>query len=155
ALLAARIDQLDPAERGVLERGAVEGRTFHQRAVQALAPDEPQLLARLTALVRKELIRPDRPRIPGDEAFRFRHLLIRDAAYEGLPKATRAELHERFAIWLEEHGAGLVELDELLGYHLEQGYRYRSELGPLDDAARTTGMRAREHLAAAGRRALD
>ena len=84
---------------------------------------------RLAALVRKELIRPDRPQLPGEDAFRFRHLLIRDAAYDALPKATRAELHERFADWLEEHGADLVELDEILGYHLEQAYRYRRELG--------------------------
>ena len=59
---------------------------------------------RLAALVRKELIRPDEPQAPGEDAFRFRHLLIRDAAYDGLPKAKRAELHERFADWLEEHG---------------------------------------------------
>src|SRR5205085_6041250 len=80
ALLAARLDQLDPAERSVLECGAVEGRVFHVGAVQALAPEEPQLQARLTALVRKELVRPDRPQLPGEDALRFRHLLIRDAA---------------------------------------------------------------------------
>jgi class 3 adenylate cyclase/tetratricopeptide (TPR) repeat protein len=154
ALLAARLDQLDPAERGVLERGAVEGRIFHQGAVQALAPDEPHVPARLTALVRKELVRPDRTQIPGDDAFRFRHLLIRDAAYDGLPKAVRAELHERFAAWLEEHGADLVELDEIVGYHLEQAYRYRAELGPVDEAGRRIGDSAGRRLAAAGRRAL-
>ena len=67
----------------------------------ALAPEEPQVDGRLVALVRKELVRPEQPRAPGDDAYRFRHLLIRDAAYEALPKATRAELHERFAGWLE------------------------------------------------------
>ena len=62
---------------------------------------------------------------------------MRDAAYDALPKAERAELHERFADWLEEHGAELVELDELVGYHLEQAYRYRLELGQAGrDAAR-------------------
>ena len=97
ALLAARLDQLEAAERGVLERGAVEGELFHRGAVQALAPDEARGAARLTALVRKELIRPDRPLLPAEDGFRFCHLLIRDAAYDALPKATRAELHERFA----------------------------------------------------------
>ena len=98
ALLAARLDQLDPAERVVLERGSVEGQVFHRGAVQALSPDEAAAVARRsTALVRKELMRPDRPQLPGEDAFRFRHLLIRDAAYDALPKATRAELHERFA----------------------------------------------------------
>ncbi len=154
ALLAARIDQLDPAERGVLERGAIEGRTFHLGAVQALAPDETQLPARLTALVRKELVRPDRARIAGDDAFRFRHLLIRDAAYDSLPKATRAELHERFAAWLEEHGADLVELDEIVGYHLEQAYRYQEDLGPLGAQDVALGTRAGRRLADVGRRAL-
>ena len=120
ALLAARLDQLEPAERGVLERGAVEGLVFHRGAVAALAPEESRVDGRLITLVRKDLVRPEQPVIEDDEAFRFRHLLIRDTAYEALPKAVRADLHERFATWLEEHGAGLVELDELVGYHLER-----------------------------------
>jgi class 3 adenylate cyclase/tetratricopeptide (TPR) repeat protein len=151
ALLAARLDQLEPPERGVLERGAVEGEIFHRGAVQALAPDEPQVTPRLAALVRKQLIRPDAPQLPGEDGFRFRHLLIRDAAYDALPKATRAELHERFAHWLEEHGAALVELDELLGYHFEQAYRYRRELSVDDDG--TLAAAARQRLTAAGVRA--
>ena len=151
ALLAARLDQLETAERRVLERGAVEGEIFHRGAVQALAPEETQVTPRLAALVRKELIRPDTPQLAGEDGFRFRHLLIRDAAYDALPKATRAELHARFAAWLEEHGGDLVELDEILGYHLEQAYRYRSELGlPGDDELAEA---ARSRLTDAGRRA--
>jgi predicted ATPase len=123
ALLTARLDQLDPPERSVLERGAVEGEVFHHGVVQALTPEEPRLTTRLTALVRKELIRPDRPVFAGEDAFRFRHLLMRDAAYEGLPKAERAELHERFADWLAEHGVELVERVAVLGFHLEQAPR--------------------------------
>ncbi len=151
ALLAARLDQLEPPERGVLERGAVEGEIFHRGAVQALAPEEPQVTPRLAALVRKELIKPEAPQLPGEDGFRFRHLLIRDAAYEALAKATRADLHERFARWLEEHGAALVELEEILGYHLEQAYRYRRELGLDDDGSLAAA--ARRHLTAAGVRA--
>ncbi|MGE5272509.1 MAG: AAA family ATPase [Verrucomicrobiota bacterium] len=151
ALLAARLDQLDSSERGVLERGSVEGRVFHRGAVQALAPDELQVGARLTSLVRKELVRPDKAQLPGEDAFRFRHLLIRDAAYDALPKTVRAELHERFAAWLEQHGSGLVELEEILGYHLEQAHRYEAELGRPD---RALADRAAARLAAAGRRAL-
>ena len=134
ALLAARLDQLEEHEREVLERGSIEGRLFHRGAVEALYPEEPQVATRLTALVRKDLVRPDKPELPGEDAFRFRHLLIRDAAYEALPKATRADLHERFARWLEEFGADLPELDEILGYHLEQAVRYRLELGEAADA---------------------
>ncbi len=139
ALLAARLDQLDPAERGVLERGAVEGEIFHRGAVQALSPDEMQVTPRLAALVRKELVRPDSGQLVGEDGFRFRHLLIRDAAYDALPKAVRADLHQRFAIWLEGRGAELVQLDEIVGYHLEQAYRYRAELGMADDPILTAG----------------
>jgi class 3 adenylate cyclase/tetratricopeptide (TPR) repeat protein len=153
ALLAARIDQLPTAERSVLERGAIEGEIFHRGAVQALAPEEPQVTSRLAALVRKELITPGAPQVSGEDGFRFRHILIRDAAYDALPKAIRAGLHERFASWLEEHGTELVELDELLGYHLEQACRYRADLGTPDDGALAAA--ARRRLTAGGRRAAD
>jgi class 3 adenylate cyclase/tetratricopeptide (TPR) repeat protein len=152
ALLAARLDQLDSAERSVLERGSVEGRTFHRGAVAALTDGDGAVDQRLVALVRKELVRPDRPQLAGDDAYRFRHLLIRDAAYDALPKATRAELHERFARWIEQHGTELVELDEILGYHLEQAVRFRRELGL--DADETLQDEARRHLTDAGRRAI-
>jgi hypothetical protein len=122
--------------------------------VQALAPEERDVAARLTALVRKELVRPDKAQLPGEDAFRFRHLLIRDAAYDALPKSARAHLHEQFAEWLQQHGAELVELDELIGHHLEQCYRYRAELGPIGPGEEDVGRRAAARLAAAGRRSL-
>jgi class 3 adenylate cyclase/tetratricopeptide (TPR) repeat protein len=147
ALLAARLDQLDGDERGVLERGAVEGHVFHRGAVEALGAAD--VSPRLSSLVRKELVRPEPALFADDDAYRFRHILIRDAAYDALPKATRAELHARFALWLEEHGDDLVERDEILGYHLEQAYRYRAELGPVDDAGRAVAARAAERLRAA------
>jgi tetratricopeptide (TPR) repeat protein len=150
ALLAARLDQLDPAERSVLERGSVEGRTFHRGAVAALADGDGPVDERLLALVRKELVRPDRPQLSGDDAYRFRHLLIRDAAYEALPKASRADLHRRFAAWLEQHGQDLVELEEILGYHLEQAALYLSELGRDDPEL---ALAAGDRLGLAGRRA--
>ncbi|MGN6380695.1 MAG: AAA family ATPase [Gaiellales bacterium] len=152
ALLASRIDQLDVSERAVLERGAVEGQVFHRGAVEALAPDEERVSQRLLGLVRKELVRPDQAQIPGDDAYRFRHLLIRDAAYDSLPKAVRGELHERFAAWLDTHGPALVELDEIVGYHLEQACRYRRALGRNDDAG-ALAVAARARLQAAGGRA--
>jgi len=155
ALLAARLDQLEASERGVLERGSIEGKEFHRGAVVALAPDEAAPDLHLMTLVRKDLIRPDRPTLPGDDAYRFRHLLIRDAAYEALPKTVRAELHQLFALWLDERGADLVEQDEIVGYHLEQAYRYRVELGQIDDASRGLAAAAAERLGAAGRRAIE
>jgi tetratricopeptide (TPR) repeat protein len=153
-LLAARLDQLDASERAVLERGAIEGRVFHRGAVEALGPEEPQVGTRLTSLVRKEFVRPEKGQLPGEDAYRFRHLLIRESAYDALPKARRAELHERFAEWLEDSGTSLVELDEILGFHLEQAHRFRAELGVVDDASPSLAERAGERLARAGRRAF-
>jgi class 3 adenylate cyclase len=154
AVLAARIDQLERAERGVLECGAVEGEVFHLASVQALVPAGSQLTPHLSSLVRRELIRPDRGLLPGEDAFRFCHLLVRDAAYDALPKATRAQLHERFAGWLAEYGPELVTRDEIGGYHLQQAYHYRVELGDPDEVTRRLGERAAEKLAGAGRRAF-
>ena len=115
ALLQARIDSLEGDVRVVMERGSVEGEVFHRGAVSELSPDlvRPAVESHLATLVRKELIRSTSTMFPADEGFRFRHLLIRDAAYESLPKATRAELHERFAVWLSTHD--LVEGDEVVG----------------------------------------
>jgi tetratricopeptide (TPR) repeat protein len=155
ALLAARLDQLDPSERHVLERGSIEGEVFHRGGVAALVQDQSPVDGRLVSLVRKDLLRPELAQLSGEDGYRFRHLLIRDAAYETLPKATRADLHERFASWLEERGSELVEIDEIVGYHLEQAFRYRAELGPLTDRDRDTGERAGVLLARSGRRALD
>ncbi|HXH96859.1 MAG TPA: adenylate/guanylate cyclase domain-containing protein, partial [Gaiellaceae bacterium] len=121
ALLQARLDRLGTGERDVVGRGAVEGQVFHRGPVSELAPEpeRDEVATHLLSLVRKQMIRPDQPTFPDDEAFRFRHLLIRDAAYGSLPKETRADLHERFADWLDAH-ATLVEQDEIVGYHLEQ-----------------------------------
>jgi len=152
ALLVARLDQLDEPERRVLERGSVEGEVFHRGAVQALAPEETQVTTRLAALVRHQLVRPDRAVLAGDDGYRFRHLLIRDAAYDALPKAVRADLHARFAEWLDAHGQTLVERDEIVGYHLEQAVRYRADVGQPDPALT---LEAGDRLVAAGRLALD
>ncbi len=154
-LLAARLDRLDAEERAVIERGAVEGKVFHTGAVTTLASEalRPNVPSRLLALARKELIRPDRADFAGEDAFRFRHLLIRDAAYQAMPKEQRADLHERFAGWLE-HAAGdrVTEYEEILAHHLEQAYRYRLELGPSDDRTSELGAAAaRRHRSSADR----
>jgi class 3 adenylate cyclase/tetratricopeptide (TPR) repeat protein len=146
ALLTARLDRLHPVEREVLQRAAVVGKEFWPGAVAALDGGDETLGATLLGLVRRELVEPAVSSIPGQDGFRFRHVLIRDAAYAGIPKRTRADLHERFAAWLELRDTP----EELHGYHLEQSYRYRDELGSLDDHARSLGERAGELLTAAG-----
>ncbi len=153
ALLSARLEKLDEHERAVVGCASIEGKVFHHGAVAALFGKE--VGEHLHALVRKELVRPDASDLPGQDAFRFRHLLIRDAAYESMPKERRAELHAQFAAWLEGAVSERVaEYDEVLGYHLERAYRYRAELGPPDDEARSLALRAGEHLASAGEKAF-
>jgi class 3 adenylate cyclase/tetratricopeptide (TPR) repeat protein len=157
ALLAARLDQLQAEERAVIQRASIVGKTFWWGAVTELSPesDRPRVGLHLQTLARKELVRPDRSRFAGEDAFRFSHILVRDAAYESSPKRARAELHEDFASWLERKaGDRVVEFEEILGYHLEQSFRYRAELGPVDEPARAVAGRAAQRLSAAGRRAL-
>jgi DNA-binding SARP family transcriptional activator/tetratricopeptide (TPR) repeat protein len=156
ALLAARLDLLGADERAALQAAAVEGMVFHEASVAELA-DVPTsaLHEQLAKLVRRELLRPDKPVFAAEKGYRFRHLLIRDAAYDSIPKETRAHLHERHAAWLEDRtGERALELEEILGYHLEQAFRYRSELGPVDEAGRALALGAGRRLASAGRRSL-
>jgi class 3 adenylate cyclase/tetratricopeptide (TPR) repeat protein len=160
ALLSARLDELPEPERLVLGRAAVVGTLFRADAIRALSPewDERQVRLTLMTLVRKELLRIAGPaaelRAARDDGFRFRHSLIREAAYRATPKEARAKLHEGYASWLE-HSADEqgVEVDEMVGYHLEEAYRHRAQLGRHDAAARQLGTRAGERLAEAGHRA--
>ncbi|MBV9310653.1 MAG: AAA family ATPase [Solirubrobacterales bacterium] len=154
ALLSARLDRLGPGERAFIECAALIGREFWPSAVCELLPAEARSSAgkHLHSLVHRGLMHPDRSILAGEEQLRFHHILIRDVAYRSTPKATRSELHERFADWLVRRGDGY---DEFVGYHLEQAFRYRVELAPPDDVAQTLAGRAGDHLAVAGRRALS
>ena len=149
ALLAARLDRLDPADRDVLERASVIGQVFYREALVAIS-DAADLDARLASLMRKQFVRPERSDLPGIEALAFRHLLIRDVAYEALTKAARADLHRRFADWLETHAP---ERTELLGYHEERAVRYLEELGSTEGRA-ALAERASRHLRTAGDQAF-
>ena len=156
AFLAARLERLPPGERDLLVRASVEGVVFHCSALRELAPEvsDSTLQTNVASLVRRDLIRPERSAFAGDEAYRFRHILIRDAAYWSLAKATRADLHERFAAWLERTaGPRILEYEEIVGYHLEQAYRCRVGLRPAEETG-TLGARASQRLESAGRRAL-
>jgi tetratricopeptide (TPR) repeat protein len=152
ALLAERLDRLDPAERDVVERAAVVGRDFAVAAVTALYPEEerPLLASRLFALARGGLVQPDPSPPSGEARFSFQHVLVRDAAYDAIPKQLRADLHERLAGWL----ASVPEPDEIVGYHVEQAYLYCGAVGPVDERTELLRTRAAGLLGAAGRRAL-
>jgi len=157
AILAARLDRLEPEERAVLERASVIGQAFDPAAVVALSPSSTStdVRAHLLSLVRKELLRPAEGPLGGWDGFQFHHLLMRDVAYDSIPKQTRAEVHERYADWLGETvGARSREYQEILGYHLERAHRFLAELGPVDAHGRELAGRAASLLASAGRRAI-
>ena len=158
ALITAGLDRLQDEGRAVIQRAAVVGQVFYWGAVTELSPEDarPAVGTNLQTLQRKELIRPEASPFAGEDAFRFSHLLVRDAAYESIPKRTRADMHERFASWLERvAGDRLAEYEEIVGYHLEQAHRYVIELGPPGDRSRTLGEMASSLLAKSGRAALD
>jgi ATP/maltotriose-dependent transcriptional regulator MalT len=141
----------------VLERAAVAGRVFSLAALRVLSPPEERALVddTLTDLIRTELIRPHQAEFGAENTYRFRHSLIRDAAYGQLSKASRAELHLRFAHWLEGSGEPkTAEQEEIIGYHLEQAHRYRAELGANALEADDLARRGARCLASAGRTAL-
>jgi class 3 adenylate cyclase/tetratricopeptide (TPR) repeat protein len=157
ALLAARLDRLNPEDRALMQRGAVIGRVFQRAAIVELLPEaeRARLDQGLRTLLVKELIKPEANR-EGDNAFRFRHLLIRDVAYESLPKRERADLHRRFAEWLlHSVGDRLPEVQEIVGYHFEQAFLYWRQLAFSNELSAQSGAAATEHLAAAAFRALD
>jgi class 3 adenylate cyclase/tetratricopeptide (TPR) repeat protein len=155
AVLGARLDRLTRAERDVIRCAAVVGKVFWWGAVAELAPESmrPQVGGHLQTLVRKDLIRPEPSSFSGEDAFRFHHILIQEAAYRGTPKEIRADLHERFAEWLERKaGQRVMEYEEVVGYHLESAHRYRAELGVTGEE--DLAVRAARRLVAAGRRAF-
>jgi len=158
ALLGARLDRLSDQERSVIRCASVVGKVFWWGAVAELVPESirPQVGSHLQTLVRKDLVRPDRSTFAGEDAFRFHHILVQEAAYQGIPKERRAHLHERFAEWVYgTAGERASEFEEVVGYHLEQAYRYRFQLGAGGEEMRSLGLRAAGPLAAAGARALE
>jgi predicted ATPase len=151
ALIAARLDRLDEGERVVIEAASIEGKEFARDRVEALVDDgrSESLDARLRALIRKDLIRPAGATA---DTFRLRHQLIRDGAYNGIPKRLRADLHERFAHQLGVGSPAVPVADELLGHHLERAVLLRRELGATEVATAELAGRASTYLRAAGRR---
>ncbi len=158
ALMAARVDGLPSSERALAQRASVVGRVFEQDALVQLTPEpaRPEVTASLLALIRRELVTPEPSELSVEDAYKFRHILLRDAAYEALRKTDRADLHERFADWLERAaGDRLMELEEIVGYHLRQAHRYRTELREGGSRTDEIGYRAADHLHAAAKRARD
>ncbi|HWC14592.1 MAG TPA: adenylate/guanylate cyclase domain-containing protein [Actinomycetota bacterium] len=153
ALLSARIERLPREERSVIEVAAVVGKVFSTEAVVGLTGSD-DVKDCLLSVHRKGVIQRE-PGAGGEELFRFRHILIRDAAYNGLPKQTRADLHARYAEWAAETlGDRVIEYEEIIGYHFEQAHSYRSELGIEEPPGSRTNQLAARYLADGGRRGL-
>ena len=153
AVLAARIDHLEPGERAVLEPASVQGRSFYVGGLTELLDEGARAgtPAHLVSLVQKQLIRAERSDLPGQDAFRFAHALIREAAYQGLPKQRRADLHERLAHWLERWPGAQ---DETIGYHLGEAHRLLADLGFEGERERALAATAAERLEAGASAAL-
>ncbi len=156
ALLSARLDRLGPGGRAVISRAAVIGKEFSTEATLELLPaDARSFVGRhIETLVRRDLVGPASSSGPGEQ-FRFRHILIQQVAYATTPKRLRAELHERLATWLADPARRAVaQHSEIVGYHLEQAFSYRAELGPVGEQELDLARRARDHLTAGGERAF-
>jgi class 3 adenylate cyclase/tetratricopeptide (TPR) repeat protein len=153
ALIAARIDRLPASEKLLLQRASVIGRVFWAGALAQLSPEfGEELEDALDDLVLRDLLtHEERSTITGEQPFRFKHVLIREVAYAGLPKAARAEYHEAFADWL--HDRADKELLEIRAYHLDKATELLTEL---DGRAPDELVRDTAHvLEQAGRRALS
>jgi len=161
-LLTVRLARLSEMERKIIERASVVGKQFHTADIVALSHDlRPSEVADcLEALALEDLIDRDRsavfplPAVEGGDGYSFRHILIRNAAYERMTEEVRADRHRRYANWVEETaGDRLSQFDELIAYHLNEAYEYQRKLGPVDASARELARRGGERFAAAGRRA--
>ena len=151
ALIAARIDRLPPGQKELLQCAAVIGRIFWKGAVEKLVLEGTDVEELLDDLQLRELVlRESRSSISGEEAYKFKHVLIREVAYSGLTKSARAGYHQRFAEWL--HSRVGEELLEVRAYHLDHATQLLAELdGAPPDALATEAAAALEE---AGRRAL-
>jgi predicted ATPase/class 3 adenylate cyclase len=151
ALIAARIDRLPIDEKRLLQHASVVGRVFWPGPLEQRDPDT-DIAGLLDALVAREFVtREERSTISGEQAFRFKHVLIRDVAYSALSKGERAELHAGFAGWLAERAGD--ELLEIRAYHLDQAVCLHIDLdGSAPDDLRVDAAVA---LEGAGRRALQ
>jgi class 3 adenylate cyclase/tetratricopeptide (TPR) repeat protein len=163
ALLTVRLARLSEQERSIIERASVVGKQFHTADIVALSPEmQPSQVADCLETLRlQDLIDRDHkavfplPAVEGGDGYSFRHILIRNAAYERMTEEVRADRHRRYANWVEETaGDRLSQFDELIAYHLNEAYEYLRKLGPPDADARKLARRGGERFAAAGRRAV-
>ncbi len=145
ATVLARLDLLPSAERRLVQLASVFGGAFRTAGVAALAPDLTDIERMADDLAGRELIVP-----AAGERYEFRHVLIREVAYQTLPRAARARLHTAAGRWLEEQGAGRGEiLAELVAYHYREAAVLASRTDPDSPETRDVRRTATEWLARA------
>jgi tetratricopeptide (TPR) repeat protein len=151
ALIAARIDHLPPGGKELLQGAAVMGRIFWKGALGELVLEGTDIDPLLEDLHLREFVLPEaRSTISGEDAFKFKHVLIREVAYGGLSKAARAGFHQRFAEWLRKRAG--EELLEVRAYHLDHATALLAELD--GSPPQKLATEAAAALEEAGRRAL-
>ena len=162
ALIGSRLDSLPAGDKRAAQQASVVGEVFWLGALTHLAESRDDLPDRLSALQRREFVHAHaESRIAGDREFAFKHILIRDVAYERLPKGRRAELHVRFSEWLTGLPAFEHEFVEILAYHLEQACRFAREVvqspiePPLAEAASALGRAGEKAEGRGGIREAD
>jgi class 3 adenylate cyclase len=135
-LIAARLDLLPAAEKSLLQDAAVLGRTFWPEAIAAIAEEESGAIeVLLRALGRKEFVRRDRrSSVAGETEYAFAHALVRDVAYQQIPRVLRAEKHVRAAAWIEALSPDRTgDRADLLAHHYRAAIDLRAAAG-LDTA---------------------
>jgi class 3 adenylate cyclase/tetratricopeptide (TPR) repeat protein len=120
ALIGSRLDSLGAPEKRVAQQASVVGNAFWPGAVAHVGEFGGDLQPSLDTLERRDFVHESREStVVGEREYAFKHILIRDVAYERLPKGRRAELHARFVPWLRALGSE-DEFVEIEAYHLEQ-----------------------------------
>jgi class 3 adenylate cyclase len=171
ALIASRLDALPPEEKALLEDAAVVGKVFWTGALAAVGVGERSTIEdRLHSLGRKDFVRRERrSSVGGETEYAFRHVLVRDAAYGLIPRASRAERHRRVAEWLEALSEERAEdVADMLAHHYSSALDYaraaRQGISQLVEPARralqaagdrAAGLNAFATAAAFYRRSLD
>ncbi len=151
AVLAARLERLEPAERRLVEYASVLGRDFTRAELRAVCdPNDDVAPAVFDSLVRRRLFQPSADRDPSAAAYRITSALLVEIAYGGMPRLMRAESHERYAHW----SAGTGGSADLVGTHLERAWTHRTALEPFGDTSRGLRREAARWLSTAGAAAL-
>ncbi len=156
ALIAARLDTLEPGAKSLLADAAVIGKVFWAGALAAMGERGLEsVTSTLRELSRKELVRPLRQSsMAGEAEYTFWHVLARDVAYNQLPRTSRATRHVAAARWIESKVPERVEdLADVLAHHYTSALELARDAGEAEQAAELEAPALR-FLSLAGERSL-